>query len=371
MAVLLVAGLLMTIPWIGELLELPLSWIAQVAGQPVLEMARWLERVFPPHDVAGLNATELTFFYVVLAALASWRRGRMSRLFLLCGLWAGIELAGPWAGLESLPALGRSPASEIVVIDVGHGNATLIRWRDGKVWLVDAGSARGDRVAFDAIASVLWDRRVNRIDRLWVSHPDRDHYNAVPKLLERFEIRRLSIPACFLEHHDPAWQDMLSETRRRRIEIDWVEASSLSESVGEGAVRVLHPPAKGLQASDNASSLVLLVEWEGRRLVLPGDVEGEATERLIGEVGACDLFVAPHHGSEGSEPRRWMEGCHPQWMIISSSTRPGWLDPAGHSIASSDVALEPRAALTCEQGCLTFRWERGAWEVSGWLGPPE
>lgn len=369
-ALLLVSGLLLAVPWVGEGVSIPLGWASEAAGQLILWAARLLEQRFPPLWIAGPSASGLVVFYALMALLIRRRDWRLTSVFVLSGFWIWLELQNPVGALLSMNNLV-SVRPEIAMIDVGHGNATLVRWRDGGVWLIDAGSARGERAAADAIAAVLWDRRIQRIDRLWISHPDRDHFNGVLGLFERFRVGELWIPACFREHPDENWQRMLGEARRRGISLRLVSAGETLQAPPERRYRVLHPPDRRWGETDNASSLVLLLEWEGKRVLLPGDVEGEAVVSLTKQVGKCDLFVAAHHGSLGSDPHRWLHECEPQWVVISAAWRPAWVNARLSDSVAGRAPVEPRFACTDQQGCLTFRWEEGRWRVAGWKSPPD
>lgn len=369
-ALLLVSGLLLAVPWAGEGVSLPVGLASEVAGELILRAARSLEQRFPPLWIAGPSASGLVVFYGLMAFLI-WRRAwRLTGVFVLSGLWVWLELQNPVRAVLSMSKLA-SARPEIAMIDVGHGNATLVRWRDGGVWLIDAGSARGDRTAVDAIAAVLWDRRIQRIDRLWISHPDRDHFNGVLGLFERFAVGELWIPACFRGHPDENWQRMLDEARRRGISLRLVSAGETSQPTSERRYWVLHPPFRRWGETDNALSLVLLLEWEGKRVLLPGDVEGEAVVSLTKQIGKCDLFVAAHHGSLGSDPQRWLEDCDPQWVVISAAWRPAWLNARASGFVAGRGLGDPRFGCTDQQGCLTFRWEEEQWQVEGWKSPPD
>jgi competence protein ComEC len=83
-------------------------------------------------------------------------------------------------------------------------------------------------------------------------------------------------------------------------------------------MRVHHPPAAGVPGNDNANSTVLAVEWENRRILLPGDLEEEGLRQLLRMPSVdCDVLMAPHHGSSGSDPAAVASWCSPEWVVIS------------------------------------------------------
>ncbi|MEQ8846577.1 ComEC/Rec2 family competence protein [Botrimarina sp.] len=251
----------------------------------------------------------------LIAAHAPARRGWIWR----SGLAVAAAGVGPllWETATKPPALGCR------VLAVGHGASTLLRLPDGRNLLVDAG-ALGDpgRVA-DTIARALWAEGVTRLDAVVLTHADLDHYNALPGLLDRFRIDAVWTTALMFEpwlepDHPAAPEALLDLLNERRVPIRELEFGDELE-IGDVLVRVLHPDALGVLGSDNANSLVLGVEYSGRRLLLPGDLEGPGLERLLEqEPYRCDVLLAPHHGSQRSDPPGLAAWCQPKVVAISS-----------------------------------------------------
>lgn len=73
---------------------------------------------------------------------------------------------------------------------------------------------------------------------------------------------------------------------------------------GDGCrIEVLHPPRRGVLGSDNANSIVLDIEYQGRRVLLTGDLETPGLDDLLAEAPLdTDVLLAPHHGSAFSDP---------------------------------------------------------------------
>jgi competence protein ComEC len=84
---------------------------------------------------------------------------------------------------------------------------------------------------------------------------------------------------------------------------------------------VMHPDNFGVVGSDNANSLVLGLEYEGRRVLLTGDLESPGLDWLLEqEPYQCDLLAAPHHGSQRSDPPGLAEWCKPGLVVLSSGS---------------------------------------------------
>jgi competence protein ComEC len=51
---------------------------------------------------------------------------------------------------------------------------------------------------------------------------------------------------------------------------------------------------------------------------LPGDLESPGIERVIADPPLdCDILLAPHHGSESSDPPGFAAWCTPEWVVMS------------------------------------------------------
>src|SRR5262249_6284224 len=144
---------------------------------------------------------------------------------------------------------------------------------DGRTLLYDAGAMGDPEVTRRVIAPYLWHRGIRRVDEVFLSHADLDHFNGIPALLERFAVGQVTCTPTFAEKSSPGVPVTLEAIRRRRVPIRIVSAGERL-SAGDVSITVLHPPPVGPEGNENARSLVLLVRYEGRSILLTGDLEG-------------------------------------------------------------------------------------------------
>ena len=233
-------------------------------------------------------------------------------------VWAAVGYASIGAGRMSPEEL------RCTFLAVGHGTCAVLELPSGETILYDAGSLGSPEMAHQTIASFLWSRGIDRIDALVLSHADIDHYNATPGLLERFPVGAVYIsPMMF----DPVatggrlaapnyLRDVLAASGVPLRQV-WMN-DRLRTSGAETGIEVLHPPREGVFGRDNANSLLLAVEFGGRRILLPGDLESPGIERVMADPPLdCDVLLAPHHGSENSDPPGFAAWCRPEWVVMS------------------------------------------------------
>jgi competence protein ComEC len=86
----------------------------------------------------------------------------------------------------------------------------------------------------------------------------------------------------------------------------------------EVTVQVFHPPPHGILGTDNANSVTVGVEYAGRRILLPGDLEPPGLNDVMAEEPYdCDVLLAPHHGSRRSDPPGFAAWSRPEWVVLS------------------------------------------------------
>jgi competence protein ComEC len=330
-----------------RLIEWSIDWAAQIPGSYF-----W---------TAGPSEGWLYAYYALLVAPFFAPRilsGRRS--LLLASAWVVFGVA--YSALSHLKPAEREMVCGFVA--VGHGSAVVIELPDGQVWLYDAGRLGSPRAGARSIEAYLRSQRISRIDALILSHADIDHYNAVPELLEKFSVETIYVsPQMFREDTAPL------QVLREAIEEAGVPVKPLVAGdalvVGDFRASVLHPPPDGVEGNDNAQSIVLSLEYNGCRVLLTGDLEGEGVRQLLaGPPLDCDILMAPHHGSPQSDPAAVVSWSTPEWVVISN----------GYAAAVNgnayDSLLGPRALSTAEVGAVRARLSGERVEVRAWRIDP-
>ena len=194
------------------------------------------------------------------------------------------------------------------------------------------------------------------------SHADQDHYNALPDMLDRFQIGELVIPSGFVNEQNPGASQLLDQVRTHGIPVRTIAAPS-TWNQGSTRFTVLHPPPDWHpETPDNARSLVLDVAYGGRHLLLTGDLDQPGLVELVGQTQPepIDLMLAPHHGGKSANPSWLYSWARPRAVVVSQ--RP--------SVSGTTDALTP---LERGGNPLLRTWERGAihfWKCAPKTDPP-
>ena len=237
------------------------------------------------------------------------------RFLMVLAAWAAIGLG---VGLRTTMPSGL----RCTFLAVGHGGAVLLELPDGRTILYDAGSIQNPLRAERVIETVLWNHGHHRIDGLIISHADIDHYNAVPGLMERIPVGTVFAGRSFLDFQQEPVRECCDAAFREGVPIRLVGEGDRFVVGDDVTIRILHPPDpwdEGSRANDNAHSLVVLVEYAGRRILLTGDLEKDGLKRLLQrEKLDVDVLQTPHHGSTAANPRVLGTWATPEFAVASS-----------------------------------------------------
>jgi competence protein ComEC len=143
---------------------------------------------------------------------------------------------------------------DVVFLSVGHGTCVLVEGPHGETLLYDAGSLGTPHYATQTIASYLWHRGITRIDGIVLSHADVDHYNAVPGLLERFDVGTVYVSPVMFTRFGAGAASLGPTVLRQAIDRAGVPLREIwsGDRLRVGAdvtIDVLHPPRRACWAT--------------------------------------------------------------------------------------------------------------------------
>lgn len=237
------------------------------------------------------------------------------------------------------------------LLDVGQGECIVAMWR-GRTVIVDGGSSDREDVARASIVPLLQMAGVRRVDALFVSHPDADHFNALPEIAREVPVSRLFLTPRTLaasRPRDDRWNRFLRECRERGTQVSSIQTPQvLTLAPGDGStgpalpLRVLWPrtDAPQVESGNNANSLVLKIERGAASVLLTGDADASVEAALCHEAQAADVTVLKvgHHGSKSSSSEAFLRHARPRAAVISC----GRYNPFKHP---SEQVLERLANL--------------------------
>jgi competence protein ComEC len=257
----------------------------------------------------------------------------------------------------------------VIGIDVGQGDATLIRFPNAATMLVDTGGLGGARFDMGArvVAPAMWGLRIGWLDTLLLTHGDPDHVGGARTIIDLFR------PGVFegvaVRAHQPT-EVLRTLARARGLDVRSVYRDA-QWRVGQVTVRIWHPPPADWERRKvrNDDSVVIELRMGDVSIVLPGDISAVVEADLAGRIGLAPFRVlkAGHHGSGNSSSARFLDALRPSVALISC----GRQNRFGHPAAAALARYRHRAVeifRTDEDGEITVRTDGRAVEIITFSG---
>lgn len=223
----------------------------------------------------------------------------------------------------------------ILMIDVGQGDAILIKFPDNTIALIDAGQATfyfdyGERV----ILPLLDYLDIDKIDYGFVSHLDLDHYGGFVSLIQNGKIKKIYKPAIDTSlSKDVKFEKFL---KKQKVPINYYDYQSLK--IGNCRLFILtdKDETEFYNLSSNNNSGVLKLVYGNKSFLFTGDVEKRAEKILINDFETfldIDVLKVAHHGSKTSTTDEFLKYTSPQYALISAGIKNKFGHPAENVIS--------------------------------------
>lgn len=249
-------------------------------------------------------------------------------------LMGSFALSNPQYRKYAYPALGilalfmavlLIPASfhqrgllEVDFIDVGQGDAVLLKTPRGKFVLLDGGGSTMYDVGTNTVLPYLHRRGIRSLRLLINSHPDNDHLQGVERVAKEIPVKIIAVPESLL--HAEEYRLLQRTAAHKNIALLGLSAGQ-AINIEEGlSITVLHPEGKTyLQNNNNNQSIVLRISYGEFSILLTGDIEKEAMQALLddGRLHNTTVVKVPHHGSKGSLLPAFYQQIQAHYAVIS------------------------------------------------------
>ena len=183
----------------------------------------------------------------------------------------------------------------LLFLDVGQGDSILLELPSGKRILVDGGGGFGKSdIGKRLVVPELARRSILSLDALWLTHPDADHAGGFKGVLEEMKVGELWVQESFMREPVRLLKEIIQLARQNGTQLRLFN-KDITELISGVEIR-LH--WLGDQGPENNRSLVGEISFAGCKILLTGDIEAPAEEKLLNGLPPLDILKVAHHGSK-------------------------------------------------------------------------
>lgn len=235
---------------------------------------------------------------------------------------------------------------KVYFLNVGKGNCVVAKFPSGRLSVIDVDNSRVelDNPLQDLLQFLDENYPYEQIFRFILTHPDMDHLSGLSELNRRRTITNFwdtqnnkTVDETKMHLGGYNADDWACYQRLRRKSenpkvIHVHQGDTPLSYWREDRIRVLAPSKEMVSKANtteefNHCSYVLMIEYEGIKILLGGDASKESWRDILqyhgGEALKADVFLAPHHGSSANIEKDVFRFIDPDYVIIS--------DHYGHS----------------------------------------
>lgn len=263
-----------------------------------------------------------------------------------------------------------SPYGEVTFIDVGQGDAILVKLPFNKgTYLIDTGGNppfSGDtwqqkrtnfEVGKDIIVPYLKSKGISTLDKLILTHGDIDHVGGTSAVIEELSITEILLPK--VKAQSDIELEIVRKANQKGIPIHYVyEGKQWGDD--ESLFKVLAPAGSGVELDKNNQSIVLYAKIGGLTWLFTGDIEETGEMELAENYSFIDVDVLKvgHHGSKTSSSEELLQQFQPEIAVISVGEGNRYGHPHG-SVLTRLASHQMTIYRTDKNGAISYFFKNG------------
>jgi len=206
---------------------------------------------------------------------------------------------------------------QIIFLNIGQGDATLITTTEGQHILIDCGPP--DQAILNALDQQLawWDRN---IDIIIITHDHSDHWGGLKAILKKYKVNQI------ISAQPPQMStdltSILDSFSSKGTKITNLYAPAIINLTDGSRLAILWPTQEDIVEQKNINNQSLVIKWQyGQKSFLwTGDLETDAEDKFMARYinqEPINVLKVAHHGSWTATSPQWLNYWQPDLAVIS------------------------------------------------------
>ena len=233
----------------------------------------------------------------------------------------------------------------VLIFDVEHGFCAFVRSPNDYGLLIDCGKKEDfspiKYIIHNELTGIKEYNRGYKLSKFVLTHPHDDHLSDVKRLKNDF-------PPAIMLRQEYYWREVKQgENQQKRYEnldtfSEWQKLYNQKANKPDWGMKLEHyyltpSEAKSIDETKfvNNSSIVTVIEYQGYKIVFPGDLEKTAWLELLENqnfkklIKDTSFFIASHHGHSSGYCKEIFENMgKPYFNIVSAREKDESVEPA-------------------------------------------
>ncbi|MDD4290189.1 MAG: MBL fold metallo-hydrolase [Patescibacteria group bacterium] len=202
----------------------------------------------------------------------------------------------------------------IVFIDVGQGDAILIKSQNGKNILIDGGP---DSDLAEKMSKFMAYRN-NKIDLIIISHPHRDHYYGLISVIKKYKTQKIIYSGIDVNLQDYNYmKKIIDEYNLVFIKPKLADKYEIDEGL---YLSIIYMPKTKTVDNLNDASVSIKLTYKNFDVIFNGDASCEIENIILRDNSnlKSEIFKASHHASKYSNCDNLLNSIKPRITVIQS-----------------------------------------------------
>ena len=200
---------------------------------------------------------------------------------------------------------------KVSIVDVGQGDAIVIKTPNDKYVLIDSGSSKES----DKFFNYLSKQKIKGFSAVVGTHPHEDHIGNMDKVILNYNVQNIYLPK--VTASTKTFQNLMDALKNKNMKVKTAKAG-VKFNIDGVSFEFLAPNSDKYEDLNNYSA-ALRVTYNNDSFIFMGDAEKLSEKEILKNNTdiSSQVIKIGHHGSSSSSSKEFLKKINPKYAVIS------------------------------------------------------